>query len=315
MFQPRSASFQQEVGEDIRGVLEGALLQHSCLTRGDWLAVPHGGQRYDLRICDLHPEAAVSVIDTDLEAEINPSIETEERIREEYEAATRRAAEAALAAAAAVAEAEAEAAAQEEERLRREALRRAKEAALPAEPSPGAAEPCAACLFRFPDGSRHSRRFPLDSPLQVGSCRGAVCSACAGSAAFGRAECGFCCCLGGQIPGGQIPRQTAADATPPSTPAASPLHVALPLPQLLFDFVDSKGASGMLPGRYSLVTQYPRRVFLPSLAEAGAEAAAAERQLTLHSAGLTGPREVLFLEQQHQLQQQPGIGDAAGGGS
>lgn len=71
----------------------------------------------------------------------------------------------------------------------------------------------------------------------------------------------------------------------------------------------------MLPGRYSLVTQYPRRVFLPSLAEAGAEAAAAERQLTLHSAGLTGPREVLFLEQQHQLQQQPGIGDAAGGGS
>lgn len=39
-------------------------LQHSCLTRGDWLAVQHGGQSWDLRICDLFPEDAVSVIDT-----------------------------------------------------------------------------------------------------------------------------------------------------------------------------------------------------------------------------------------------------------
>ena len=64
VFQPRSATFQQEVGEDIRDVLEAALLQHSCLSRGDWLSVGHGGQSYDLKVCGLHPEAAVSVIDT-----------------------------------------------------------------------------------------------------------------------------------------------------------------------------------------------------------------------------------------------------------
>lgn len=167
MFQPRSASFQQDVGEDIRGVLEAALLQHSCLTQGDWLSVPHGGQQYDLRICELHPEPAVSVIDTDLEAEINPSLETEEKIREEYEAAARRAAEAALATAAAAEKAEAEAAAAEQERLQREAYRLGKEQALPAEPPLGSAEPIVTCLFRFPNGSRHSRRFPLSSPLQV----------------------------------------------------------------------------------------------------------------------------------------------------
>jgi ubiquitin fusion degradation protein 1 len=167
VFQPRSASFQGDVGEDIRGVLEGALLQHSCLTRGDWLEVRHGGEQYDLRICGTHPDDAVSVIDTDLEAEINPSIETEERIQEEYEAAARRAAEAAAAAAAAEAAAEAEAAAAEEERLRREGLRRAKEAALPQEPPAEGGVPVATCLFRFPDGSRHSRRFLLGSPLQV----------------------------------------------------------------------------------------------------------------------------------------------------
>jgi len=122
-------------------------LQHSCLTRGDWLSVRHADSQYDLKICALTPEPACSVIDTDLEvgkqscscaavmcgcssrrlllapcgpacasppralpryssvtllahspvclapqAEINPSIETEERIREEYEAAARRAA-------------------------------------------------------------------------------------------------------------------------------------------------------------------------------------------------------------------------------
>ena len=60
----RGGGIQQEVGEDIRGVLEAALLQHSCLSRGDWLAVQHGGQQYDLKVSDLQPEAAVSVIDT-----------------------------------------------------------------------------------------------------------------------------------------------------------------------------------------------------------------------------------------------------------
>lgn len=241
VFQPRSATFQADVGEDIRAVLEAALRQHSCLARGDWLSVPHGGQRYDLRVSDLQPEPAVSVIDTggwrgqapggwvgrlgqrrgvqgrrgqravgaqsaiqsarvdasphptrplpsrarsDLEAEINPSIETEERIREQHEAAAHRAAEAALAAGAAAAAAadqealEAEqaaeaAAAAAAEAARRERVWRAKEAVLPLEPDAGGGQPLLTCMFRFPDGGRHSRRFTLDSPLQVG--RGGVC--------------------------------------------------------------------------------------------------------------------------------------------
>ncbi|KAL4434646.1 hypothetical protein ABPG77_002769 [Micractinium sp. CCAP 211/92] len=234
VFQPRSAHFQQSVGDDIRPVLEGALLQHSCLTRGDWLAVQHGGQSWDLRICDLFPEEAVSVIDTDLEAEINPSIETEERIREEYEAAARRAAEAALAAATAAQQqqeaAAAEAAAAAATAARRERARLAAEAALLPEPAADCTEPTVTCLFRFPDGGRHSRRFLLSSPLQS-----------------------------------------------------------------LFHFVDSKGASGMDPDSYSLVTQYPRRLFPPPAAAAPAATAAGE-QLTLQAAGLAGPREVLFLE-------------------
>ena len=197
MFQPRSATFQSDVGADIREVLEAALRQHSCLTRGDWLTVQHaigvgsgsgggeGGveqqqdlqqeahpqqyQRYDLKVCELHPEGsgAVSVIDTDLEAEINPSIETEERIREEYEAASQRAAEASLAAAAAARQQQEAEAAAVEEAAQRELWRLAKEASLPPEPPADAAEPTAACLFRFPDGGRHSRRFLLSSPLQV----------------------------------------------------------------------------------------------------------------------------------------------------
>jgi hypothetical protein len=63
--------------------------------------------------------------------------------------------------------------------------------------------------------------------------------------------------------------------------------------------VDSKGGSGMLPGGYDLVTQYPRRVFSPEQA-----AAAGAEPPTLQAAGLMGPREVLFLEQRHE--QQPG---------
>jgi hypothetical protein len=61
----------------------------------------------------------------------------------------------------------------------------------------------------------------------------------------------------------------------------------------------------MAPGSYSLVTQYPRRVFslqqrAGSTAEAAAAAAGEHEQPTLQMIGLTGPQEVLFLEQQQQ---------------
>lgn len=54
---------------------------------------------------------------------------------------------------------------------------------------------------------------------------------------------------------------------------------------MLLNFVDSKGGSGLAPGQYRLVTQYPRRVFGPEQA-VGA----------LGELGLEGPKEVLFLE-------------------
>ena len=168
VLQPRAAAFQRDLavvdeGDALRGALEAALLSHSALSVGDWVevAAPPGlaqaqaqggaveeaggdsdgndgaraATRYQLRVHELHPEGAVSVVDTDLEAEVLPSIETEERIREEEAAAQARvaaAAEAAAAAATAAAEQAAVAAAAAE---RREMERAIKEAALPPEPA------------------------------------------------------------------------------------------------------------------------------------------------------------------------------------
>ena len=54
-----------------------------------------------------------------------------------------------------------------EERRRREQLQAQKAAALPPEPPADATEPLLTCLLRFPDGSRHSRRFKLADSLQA----------------------------------------------------------------------------------------------------------------------------------------------------
>lgn len=62
-----------------------------------------------------------------------------------------------------------------------------------------------------------------------------------------------------------------------------------PPSQVMLDYVDSRGASRLPPGSYALVTQYPRRVFLPE--QAGE---------SLGALGLEGPREVLFLEPHKQ---------------
>ena len=121
--------------------------------------------------------------------------------------------EAAAAEAAELAVAEAQALEAEAEAARRLALRESKAAALPPEPleclarvDSGVVERITdrvlTFVFRFPDGTRHTRRFLASQPMQ-----------------------------------------------------------------LLFDFVDSKGASGKLPGEYRLVTQFPRRVFEASASE------------------------------------------------
>ena len=165
VFQPRSAQFQEAIGDGLREALETALLQHSALTVGDWIEVHHEGQTFDLRVRELSPADAVSVIDTEVEAEVHPSVETEERILAEEMEAQRRLAEMAAAALAAAQAEEAAAAEAAFEAARRKELQEAKAAALPEEPLSDV--PVVACLFRFPDGSRHSRRFALTQPMSL----------------------------------------------------------------------------------------------------------------------------------------------------
>jgi ubiquitin fusion degradation protein 1 len=168
VFQPRLATFQQAIGDDVESALESALLQHSALTVGDWIevVVPSTGECFDVRVKELEPAVAVSVIDTELEAEVLPSVETEERlIAEELEA--RKAMEAA---AKLEEEREREEAAKVEaetaELQRRRSLQEAKAASLPNEPE-AADENTVYCLFRFPDGGRWTRRFRAAEPVSL----------------------------------------------------------------------------------------------------------------------------------------------------
>ncbi len=61
-FQPATADFQKEVGADMEGVLEAALHARSSLSQGDWVDAQHAGRSFALRVQQLQPEAAVSVI-------------------------------------------------------------------------------------------------------------------------------------------------------------------------------------------------------------------------------------------------------------
>lgn len=227
VFQPRSAEFQPAVGDDLRDILEQCLLQHSCLTVGDWVTVQCGGVDYDLRVKELEPEASVSIIDTEMEAEVHPSIETEEklfqeelearRLVEEREQARRE--EAALLAKQKTAQAE---------YLARHAESvREKNDSLPEEPSEADTEAgTLLILFRFPNGEKHSRVFRLSDPVS-----------------------------------------------------------------LLFHVVDAKGASGLMPGSYRLVSQFPRNVLENSLSGSRDEACIGDMDYFA-----AGGRYMLFLE-------------------
>jgi len=169
VFQPRSALFQEAIGEDLREALETALSSHSALTVGDWIEVKNSaGEVFDLRVRELEPAGAVSIIDTEVEAEVHPSVETEERILAEEMEAQRRLAEAA---AAAKKEAEEEAeqeAAKVAEIARRKVIMESKAELLEQhypEPDVNSTIPVITCLFRLPDGGRHTRRFSLNMPL------------------------------------------------------------------------------------------------------------------------------------------------------
>lgn len=164
------------------------------------------------QVQELKPSSAVSVIDTDLEAEVVASLETETHIRD-WQAEQQRQADAVVAFAAERERAAAAAAADVALRaqlvaeraladsVRRERFRQEKEANLPPEPSTSDNDqgPILTCVFRLPDGGRFTRRVRAQDQLQ-----------------------------------------------------------------LLFDFVDSKGAGGLESGSYSLVSQFPRRLLSPA---------------------------------------------------
>lgn len=53
--------------------------------------VEHDGQVYNLRVLELQPEPAVSIVDTEMAADVGPSIETEGYMRAKAEAEAREA--------------------------------------------------------------------------------------------------------------------------------------------------------------------------------------------------------------------------------
>ena len=199
-FQPVRSSFAADLG-DLRLALEEELMKHCCLSAGDVFRMQ--GQ-HDVVVVELEPADACSVVDTELEVDLLPSVEAEvaeQRARERAEANAKVAAELqrlqaeaerreaahqqALAnavvlcddddgAAAAPttagdrarAEAEAEAAAEAERaRERRRRIREEKAAALPPEPA-ASAGPTVTFMVRLPAGGSHSRRFRLDAPVR-----------------------------------------------------------------------------------------------------------------------------------------------------
>lgn len=172
-FQPRHAAFQKSVGDDVRDCLEASLATHSCLSTGDWLRVSTGEKEHDLRVLNLQPASAVSIIDTEMEAEVEPSVETEARIAAEAQEATERARQLADTQAKqrlrdedAARQAATNATAAQEAAAHAEAVSQSKRAALPEEPSSATDEPVVTCVLRFPDGRRAQRRFRISDALQ-----------------------------------------------------------------------------------------------------------------------------------------------------
>ena len=50
------------MGESVEQVLQASMFTHSTLTQGEWVQVQHAGTQHDLKVLDLKPEAAVSII-------------------------------------------------------------------------------------------------------------------------------------------------------------------------------------------------------------------------------------------------------------
>eukprot|EP00892_Ulva_mutabilis_P004935 jgi/Ulvmu1/2813/UM142_0011.1 len=216
-FTPQSSDFQTIVSAaslDLAAILQDTLMRHTTLSEGDWISVPlpvvqppaelntdtaeAGASQQWLQVCKLEPDAHVSLVDTDMEADVTPSQEFMERMAEEQEAARREAERVAKLEADEArrqADAAAAAAADAEEKSRVAAARHQLALTLPPEPAEDCADALINARFQMPGGDRVQRRFRLDAPVSE-----------------------------------------------------------------MFNFVESVGAGGLMPGSYRLVTRYPRRV-------------------------------------------------------
>ncbi|KDD72591.1 hypothetical protein H632_c3151p0, partial [Helicosporidium sp. ATCC 50920] len=98
VLQPQSAAFQAAVAGAEEGgaaasavdsdagpaismeqVLEAALLPHATLTEGDWVEARVEAEPYFLRVREVSPGGAVCIVDSEVEAQVDPSLETEAR--------------------------------------------------------------------------------------------------------------------------------------------------------------------------------------------------------------------------------------------
>lgn len=150
--------------------IQATLAQHSVLTVGDWIKVPVSSSDktfFDLRVKELEPSDAVSVIETEMEADVLISVETEEKLAQEEEKARKHAEEVARL------QKEAELVAlQAEEIASQKSLEKKKRieeltASLPEEPSAVDGSDVIRCLIRFPNGERYSRNFFPSDPLSL----------------------------------------------------------------------------------------------------------------------------------------------------
>lgn len=83
--QPKQNSFYSI--ENVKLMLEDNLKHHSTLTVGDIVTVWYRGQRYTLTVSAMQPEPQGSLIDTDVEVDLDESVEYKQHIQKEEEVA------------------------------------------------------------------------------------------------------------------------------------------------------------------------------------------------------------------------------------
>mmetsp|Transcript_27488 Transcript_27488/g.73988 ORF Transcript_27488/g.73988 Transcript_27488/m.73988 type:complete len:453 (+) Transcript_27488:46-1404(+) len=164
--QPVLSAFQRDLG-DIKTALEMELETHATLSEGDTVVVKslEDGSAHELRVISLLPEPAVSIISTDLEVDIAPSVEAQEAHAQEEERLARERQAALRAEEERRRREEEQAAAAEELRAAAAAAREAALAALPAESEESATT--VTVLIKLPTGERRTRRFERAQPAHA----------------------------------------------------------------------------------------------------------------------------------------------------